>query len=64
MKCSLGNRKSGLLVIIFILLQGNELFKNGNYTLAIEAYTKGIDLDPCNPLLPANRAMGLLKQQK
>ncbi|KAL4227099.1 RNA polymerase II-associated protein 3 [Mactra antiquata] len=44
--------------------KGNEYFKKGDYNNAIECYTKGADLDPTNPLLPANRAMALLKQDK
>lgn len=44
--------------------KGNEYFKKGDYANAIECYTKGADLDPTNPLLPANRAMALLKQEK
>ncbi|XP_045165225.2 RNA polymerase II-associated protein 3-like [Mercenaria mercenaria] len=44
--------------------KGNEYFKKGDYASAIECYTKGADLDPTNPLLPANRAMALLKQDK
>ncbi|XP_056000993.1 RNA polymerase II-associated protein 3-like isoform X2 [Ostrea edulis] len=43
---------------------GNEYFKRGDYTNAIESYTKGMGLDPTNPILPANRAMALLKEQK
>lgn len=44
--------------------RGNDLFKQGDYSSAIEAYTTGMTLDPTNPLLPANRAMALLKQEK
>ncbi|KAL5013578.1 hypothetical protein ScPMuIL_007848 [Solemya velum] len=43
---------------------GNDYFKRGDYASAIESYTVGIALDPTNPLLPANRAMALLKQEK
>uniref|UniRef100_K1QQK9 RNA polymerase II-associated protein 3 n=1 Tax=Magallana gigas TaxID=29159 RepID=K1QQK9_MAGGI len=43
---------------------GNDYFKRGDYTNAIESYTKGMALDPTNPILPANRAMALLKEQK
>ncbi|XP_062589376.1 RNA polymerase II-associated protein 3-like [Saccostrea cucullata] len=43
---------------------GNDYFKRGDYTNAIESYTKGMELDPTNPILPANRAMALLKEQK
>lgn len=44
--------------------RGNELFEKGDYSSAIEAYTRGMTLDPTNPLLSANRAMALLKQEK
>ncbi|XP_033744838.1 RNA polymerase II-associated protein 3-like [Pecten maximus] len=44
--------------------RGNEFFKKEEYTNAIEAYSRGMLLDACNPLLPANRAMALLKQDK
>eukprot|EP00092_Neocalanus_flemingeri_P016263 GFUD01017608.1.p1 GENE.GFUD01017608.1~~GFUD01017608.1.p1 ORF type:complete len:533 (+),score=180.88 GFUD01017608.1:197-1600(+) len=42
--------------------RGNEWFKNGNFDKAIERYTRGMTLDPLNAVLPANRAMALLKQ--
>jgi len=42
--------------------RGNEWFKNGNYDKAIERYTRGMTLDPLNAVLPANRAMALLKK--
>ncbi|OWF42333.1 RNA polymerase II-associated protein 3-like [Mizuhopecten yessoensis] len=44
--------------------RGNEFFKKEDYANAIEAYSRGMALDACNPLLPANRAMALLKQDK
>lgn len=44
--------------------KGNDFFKKGKYIEAIECYSKGAELDPTNPLLPANRAMALLKQDK
>ncbi|WAR25055.1 RPAP3-like protein [Mya arenaria] len=44
--------------------KGNEHFKKGQFDAAIECYTRGADLDPTNPLLPANRAMAMLKQDK
>jgi lipoprotein NlpI len=34
------------------------------HSSAIESYTKAIELDPTNAILPANRAMALLKQEK
>jgi len=42
--------------------QGNQFFKETKYTEAIECYTRGITSDPYNSILPANRAMALLKQ--
>merc|ERR1719427_1193803 len=42
--------------------RGNEWFKKGNYDKAIERYTRGMNLDPLNAVLPANRAMALLKK--
>jgi len=42
--------------------RGNDWFKKGNYDKAIERYTKGMTLDPLNAVLPANRAMALLKK--
>ncbi|CAL1541777.1 unnamed protein product [Lymnaea stagnalis] len=44
--------------------KGNEFLKNGDLDKAIEAYSKGMQYDPTNAILPANRAMALLKQQK
>ena len=35
---------------------GNNQFKNQNYTSAIDYYTRGIDLNPSEPVLYANRA--------
>merc|ERR1719308_265934 len=42
--------------------RGNDWFKKGDYDKAIEKYTKGMSLDPSNAMLPANRAMALLKK--
>ncbi|XP_046572454.1 RNA polymerase II-associated protein 3-like isoform X2 [Haliotis rubra] len=36
----------------------------GEYNHAIEHYSRGLQLDPTNPFLPANRAMALIKQKK
>ncbi|XP_035216730.1 RNA polymerase II-associated protein 3-like isoform X2 [Stegodyphus dumicola] len=44
--------------------KGNEFFKKGNYDSAINCYTTGMQLDPDNPLLPANRAMAFLKKEQ
>jgi len=44
--------------------KGNEFLKKGDYDKAIEHYSKGIQYDPTNAIISANRAMALLKQQK
>ncbi|XP_067684913.1 RNA polymerase II-associated protein 3-like isoform X2 [Haliotis asinina] len=44
--------------------KGNEFFRRGEYNHAIEHYSRGQQLDPANPFLPANRAMALIKQKK
>ncbi len=44
--------------------QGNDLFKEGRYELAVECYSKAAELDPLNAIMPANRAMALLKLQR
>ncbi|KAI8764243.1 RNA polymerase II-associated protein 3 isoform X5, partial [Biomphalaria glabrata] len=44
--------------------KGNDLLKQGELEKAVEAYTKGMQYDPTNAIIPANRAMALLKQQK
>ena len=41
--------------------RGNDWLKKGDYSKAIERYTAGMTLDPSNAVLPANRAMALLK---
>ncbi|XP_051546528.1 RNA polymerase II-associated protein 3-like [Myxocyprinus asiaticus] len=41
--------------------RGNAYFKEGKYEAAVECYTKGIEADDTNALLPANRAMAYLK---
>jgi len=41
--------------------QGNEHFKNGNFTEAVNCYTMAQSLDSTNPVYPANRAMACLK---
>jgi len=43
---------------------GNEHFKGGRYAKAIECYSKGMQYDVTNPLLPANRAMAYLKLKR
>merc|ERR1719244_1001955 len=44
--------------------RGNQFFKAGNWDQAIEKYTRGMQLDPMNCVLPANRAMALLKKEQ
>ncbi|CAG0923629.1 unnamed protein product [Notodromas monacha] len=44
--------------------KGNMLFKARKFQEAVEAYSKGIELDQHNALLPANRAMAYLKLEK
>ncbi|XP_048257455.1 RNA polymerase II-associated protein 3-like isoform X2 [Haliotis rufescens] len=44
--------------------KGNAYFRGGEYDQAIEHYSRGLQLDPTNHLLPANRAMALIKQKK
>lgn len=44
--------------------KGNTLFKEGKFEEAINCYTAGINFDPTNAILPANRAMCLLKLQR
>ncbi|XP_071082878.1 RNA polymerase II-associated protein 3-like isoform X2 [Haliotis cracherodii] len=44
--------------------KGNAYFRGGEYDQAIEHYSRGFQLDPTNHLLPANRAMALIKQKK
>ena len=40
------------------------MYTNGNYVKALECYTKGMQYDPSNAVLPANRAMTYLKLKK
>merc|ERR1712032_221622 len=44
--------------------RGNTAFKAGKWDQAIERYTRGMQLDPYNCVLPANRAMALLKKSQ
>uniref|UniRef100_A0A674DNT0 RNA polymerase II-associated protein 3 n=1 Tax=Salmo trutta TaxID=8032 RepID=A0A674DNT0_SALTR len=44
--------------------EGNAYFKEGKYEAAVEYYTKGMEADSTNILLPANRAMAYLKLQR
>ena len=45
-------------------LQGNAYFKEGKYEAALDCYTGGMEADPTNALLPANRAMAYLKLER
>lgn len=47
-----------------VLFQGNDYYKKGKLNEAIECYTRGINCDPTNAVIYANRAMSLLKQEK
>merc|ERR1719228_1678154 len=44
--------------------RGNQFFKAGKWDQAIEKYTAGMGCDPTNAMLPANRAMALLKKEQ
>uniref|UniRef100_A0A8C0WLU0 RNA polymerase II-associated protein 3 n=1 Tax=Castor canadensis TaxID=51338 RepID=A0A8C0WLU0_CASCN len=44
--------------------KGNKYFKEGKYDEAIECYTKGMDADPYNPVLPTNRASAYFRLKK
>ncbi|KAM6153302.1 RNA polymerase II-associated protein 3 isoform 2-T2 [Erethizon dorsatum] len=44
--------------------KGNTFFKQGKYDGAIEWYTRGMDADPYNPVLPTNRASAYFRLKK
>jgi len=44
--------------------QGNALFKEGKLELAVECYTAAMGLDPLSAVIPANRALALLKLER
>ncbi|XP_066114292.1 RNA polymerase II-associated protein 3 [Saccopteryx bilineata] len=44
--------------------KGNKYFKQGKYDEAIECYTKGMNADPYNPVLPTNRASAYFRMKK
>ncbi len=44
--------------------QGNELFKSGAHEEAVERYSLAIQLDPTSAILPANRALALIKLER
>lgn len=52
------------ITLTFNVLKGNEYFNQGKYTEAVASYTRAINLDISNPILPANRAMAHLKLRK
>jgi hypothetical protein len=45
-------------------MQGNVLYKEGEFEAAVECYSKGMMLDPLSAALPANRALTLLKLER
>lgn len=44
--------------------RGNAYFKEGKYEAAVDCYTRGMEADSANALLPANRAMAYLKLER
>ncbi|XP_074870070.1 RNA polymerase II-associated protein 3 isoform X2 [Carettochelys insculpta] len=44
--------------------KGNMYFKQGKYDEAINCYTKGMNADPYNPVLPTNRASAFFRKKK
>lgn len=44
--------------------RGNAYFKEGKYEAAVECYSRGMEADSMNVLLPANRAMAFLKLER
>uniref|UniRef100_A0A673G3H1 Tetratricopeptide repeat domain 32 n=1 Tax=Sinocyclocheilus rhinocerous TaxID=307959 RepID=A0A673G3H1_9TELE len=46
------------------MFQGNEFFRDGWYDSAIQCYTRGMDADPYNPVLPTNRAACFFRLNK
>ncbi|XP_057711114.1 RNA polymerase II-associated protein 3 isoform X2 [Corythoichthys intestinalis] len=44
--------------------RGNAYFKEGKYEAAVECYSRGVEADRTNVLLPANRAMAYLKLER
>lgn len=44
--------------------RGNAYFKEGKYEAAVECYSRGMEADQMNVLLPANRAMAFLKLER
>ena len=50
--------------MLCVSLKGNALYKEGKYESAVECYSRGIVLDPLSAVLPANRAMALMKLER
>ncbi|XP_071960806.1 RNA polymerase II-associated protein 3-like [Antedon mediterranea] len=44
--------------------KGNDFFKKGQFDEAVLCYTRGMEADNTNAILPANRAMALLKLKR
>eukprot|EP00053_Salpingoeca_punica_P011268 m.100608 g.100608 ORF g.100608 m.100608 type:complete len:535 (-) comp15632_c0_seq4:119-1723(-) len=44
--------------------RGNEQYKQGKYQAAIDCYTRGLEVDPLNAVLAANRAMALINMSR
>uniref|UniRef100_A0A671P0Y1 RNA polymerase II-associated protein 3-like n=1 Tax=Sinocyclocheilus anshuiensis TaxID=1608454 RepID=A0A671P0Y1_9TELE len=44
--------------------KGNEFFRDGRYDSAIQCYTRGMDADPYNPVLPTKRAACFFRLNK
>ncbi|MEE6480740.1 hypothetical protein FKM82_012659 [Ascaphus truei] len=44
--------------------KGNNYFKMGKYDEAVQCYTRGMNADPYNPVLPTNRASAFFRLKK
>lgn len=44
--------------------KGNAFFRDGKYDDAVECYTRGMNADPYNPVLPTNRATSFFRLKK
>ena len=49
---------------MYPLYKGNTQLREGNYELAAESYTEAMELDPRNAVLPANRALAMIKLER
>lgn len=47
-----------------LLCKGNTQLREENFELAAENYTEAMELDPQNAVLPANRALALIKLER